>query len=85
MRRSSQTVKSRVAVKSAMGSSKGLHFPLYSPVGAPRKARGWNKEVDLPITGLIQDLKQRNLLDSTLIVWMGEFGRTPDRLADLRD
>jgi hypothetical protein len=43
------------------------------------------KEVDLPIAGLIQDLKQRNLLDSTLIVWMGEFGRTPDHPADLRD
>jgi hypothetical protein len=43
------------------------------------------QEVDLPIAGLIQDLKQRNLLDSTLIVWMGEFGRTPDHPADLRD
>ncbi len=42
-------------------------------------------EVDLPIAGLIKDLKQRNLLDSTLIVWMGEFGRTPDHPADLRD
>jgi uncharacterized protein (DUF1501 family) len=41
--------------------------------------------VDLPIAGLIRDLKQRNLLDSTLIVWMGEFGRTPDHPADLRD
>jgi uncharacterized protein (DUF1501 family) len=43
------------------------------------------KEVDLPIAGLLKDLKQRNLLDSTLIVWMGEFGRTPDHPADLRD
>lgn len=34
--------------------------------------------VDKPISGLIQDLKQRGLLDETLIVWMGEFGRTPD-------
>ncbi len=42
-------------------------------------------EVDRPIAGLIQDLKQRGLLDSTLIVWMGEFGRTPDHPADLRD
>jgi hypothetical protein len=32
---------------------------------------------DLPIAGLIQDLKQRGLLDSTLIVWGGEFGRQP--------
>ncbi len=43
------------------------------------------KEVDLPIAGLIKDLRRRNLLDSTLIVWMGEFGRTPDHPADLRD
>jgi hypothetical protein len=32
--------------------------------------------VDKPIAGLIQDLKRRSLLDSTLIVWCGEFGRT---------
>ncbi|MBI4606598.1 MAG: DUF1501 domain-containing protein [Planctomycetes bacterium] len=34
-------------------------------------------ETDLPIAGLIKDLKQRGLLDSTLIVWGGEFGRQP--------
>jgi hypothetical protein len=34
-------------------------------------------EVDLPIAGLIQDLKQRGLLDDTLVLWGGEFGRTP--------
>ena len=32
---------------------------------------------DKPIAGLIQDLKRRGLLDSTLIVWGGEFGRQP--------
>ncbi len=32
---------------------------------------------DRPIAGLIADLKQRGLLESTLIVWTGEFGRTP--------
>ncbi|MES2792652.1 MAG: DUF1501 domain-containing protein [Planctomycetota bacterium] len=32
---------------------------------------------DKPIAGLIQDLKQRGLLDQTLIVWGGEFGRQP--------
>jgi hypothetical protein len=35
------------------------------------------KEVDQPCAALIQDLKQRGLLDSTLIIWGGEFGRTP--------
>lgn len=34
--------------------------------------------VDQPIAALISDLKERGLLDSTLIVWCGEFGRTPD-------
>ncbi len=36
------------------------------------------RQVDQPIAALIADLKQRGLLDSTLIVWCGEFGRTPD-------
>jgi hypothetical protein len=35
------------------------------------------KESDQPIAGLIQDLKRRGLLDSTLVIWGGEFGRTP--------
>jgi len=33
--------------------------------------------VDQPITGLITDLKQRGLLEDTLVIWGGEFGRTP--------
>lgn len=33
--------------------------------------------VDQPIAGLIKDLKRRGLLDETLVVWTGEFGRTP--------
>jgi hypothetical protein len=35
------------------------------------------REVDRPIAGLLQDLKQRGLLDDTLVMWGGEFGRTP--------
>lgn len=34
-------------------------------------------ETDKPIAGLLKDLKQRGLLDSTLVVWGGEFGRQP--------
>lgn len=37
------------------------------------------KTMDQPIAALIKDLKQRGLLDSTLIIWGGEFGRTPFR------
>ena len=35
--------------------------------------------MDKPVAALINDLKQRGLLDETLIVWGGEFGRTPFR------
>jgi uncharacterized protein (DUF1501 family) len=35
------------------------------------------KQVDKPIAGLLADLKSRGLLDSTLVVWASEFGRTP--------
>jgi hypothetical protein len=35
------------------------------------------RQVDQPLAGLIRDLKSRGLWDSTLIVWAGEFGRTP--------
>lgn len=35
-------------------------------------------QVDQPIAGLLKDLKQRGLLEETLVVWCGEFGRSPD-------
>lgn len=35
------------------------------------------RQMDLPVAGLLKDLKQRGLLDETLVVWGGEFGRTP--------
>ncbi|MEM9185681.1 MAG: DUF1501 domain-containing protein [Planctomycetota bacterium] len=34
-------------------------------------------QIDRPMAALIRDLKSRGLLDDTLVVWMGEFGRTP--------
>jgi hypothetical protein len=41
---------------------------------------GYNAQMaDQPIAALIKDLKQRGLLDETLVVWGGEFGRTPMR------
>jgi hypothetical protein len=36
-----------------------------------------SRAVDRPIAGLLQDLKGRGLLDHTLVLWAGEFGRTP--------
>jgi len=41
------------------------------------------KEVDRPCAALITDLKRRGLLDDTLVVWGGEFGRTP--MGEVRD
>ncbi len=35
------------------------------------------KEIDQPCVALVQDLKQRGLLDNTIVLWGGEFGRTP--------
>ena len=33
--------------------------------------------MDKPVAGLLTDLRQRGLLDDTLVIWGGEFGRTP--------
>ncbi len=41
------------------------------------------REIDQPTAALIRDLKQRGLLDNTLIIWGGEFGRTP--MGEVRD
>ena len=49
-----------------MGSS--LYLPKYLP--------GQCRDVDQPTAGLIKDLKQRGLLEDTLVVMVGEFGRT---------
>ena len=42
------------------------------PEGLPKRC----KETDQPSAALVQDLKQRGMLDDTLVVWGGEFGRT---------
>jgi hypothetical protein len=48
--------------------------------------RGLCRSTDLPVSGLLTDLKQRGLLEDTLVVWTGEFGRTPfSEGADGRD
>lgn len=41
------------------------------------QTRNCCQQTDLPVSGLLTDLHQRGLLDSTLIFWGGEFGRTP--------
>jgi hypothetical protein len=53
--------------------SHGTDADLAIDIGLINKIRS----VDKPMTALILDLKQRGLLDETLVVWGGEFGRTP--------
>jgi hypothetical protein len=42
-------------------------------------------QVDLPIAGLLKDLKQRGMLNDTVVVWGTEFGRSPGAQGDGRD
>ncbi|MGB1129380.1 MAG: DUF1501 domain-containing protein [Haloferula sp.] len=44
--------------------------------GLPKALRGQCRDTDQASAGLLMDLKQRGLLDDTLVVWGGEFGRT---------
>jgi hypothetical protein len=64
----------------------GVRFvQVFPPVGQPWDAhadtKGENEKIcavtDLPVAGFIRDLKARGLLDSTLVLWTGEFGRLP--------
>ena len=43
------------------------------------------RDTDQPSYGLVQDLKQRGLLEDTLVIWGGEFGRTPFIQGDLNN
>ncbi len=65
---------------------RGVRFvELYSGSGSGWDAHNdiegnhskWCKSSDQPIAGLLTDLKARGLLEDTLVVWGGEFGRTP--------
>jgi hypothetical protein len=53
--------------------SHGTDESLAIDIGLRNKCR----ETDRPVTALLLDLKQRGLLEETLVVWAGEFGRTP--------
>jgi len=43
----------------------------------PNRIKTLSQQLDTPMAALIKDLKDRGLLDSTLVIWMGEFGRSP--------
>src|SRR5207247_74306 len=64
-----------------------LETPLTNPdlqphIDAHKNHLKNEQETHKPIAAFIKALKQRGLLDTTLLVWMGEFGRTPDTPAD---
>ena len=69
---------------------KGVRFVVVVSGGGPGN-RQWDAHQDIeenhqrmaartdrPVAGLLQDLKRRGLLDSTLVLWGGEFGRSPE-------
>jgi hypothetical protein len=64
---------------------RGVRFVQIFMAGQPWDTHGNNaamtrsccEQTDLPIDGLLTDLKRRGLLESTLVLWGGEFGRTP--------
>jgi hypothetical protein len=47
--------------------------------GAATPVKRLSEQIDAPWAAMIADLKERGLLDSTLVIWMGEFGRSPGR------
>src|SRR4029079_18298397 len=64
---------------------RGVRFVQIFMSGQPWDTHGNNmagtrsccEQTDLPVAGLLTDLAQRGLLESTLVQWGGEFGRTP--------
>ncbi len=63
-------VGARSAVRAVVSPGWDNHGSL--PTNIPKQA----KDIDQPQAALIQDLKRRGMLDDTLVVWGGEFGRT---------
>ena len=69
---------------------KGVRFVVCVSGGGPGNCSGtptrtsrrttcaWRRRTDRPVAGLLKDLKRRGLLDSTLVLWGGEFGRSPE-------
>ena len=70
-------------------SQRGVRFVQLFHMGwdqhqaLPQKIRGQSWDTDQASAGLITDLKQRGLLDETLVIWGGEFGRTAYCQGDL--
>jgi membrane-anchored protein YejM (alkaline phosphatase superfamily) len=68
---------SAACVSSSSITAAGTRTAPHSARTSSRSCRTCAAQTDRPIYGLLTDLKQRGLLDDTLVVWGGEFGRTP--------
>ena len=51
--------------------------PWDTHTGHDQKVRKLARDIDRPMAALLTDLKRRGMLDETLVIWGGEFGRTP--------
>ena len=69
--RSRRPVSFRSTTATTRPTPRGINIPTCRNTSSTRAA------VDKPISGLLQDLKQRGLLEDTIVWWSGEFGRTP--------
>ncbi len=76
----------QLLASAAIGRERGVRYvQLYhgtgskwdSHAGIEKSHASLCKSMDKPVAGLLKDLKQRGLLDETLVIWGGEFGRTP--------
>jgi hypothetical protein len=69
--------RARRAVRADLLRRHGERAELGRPHDIEKQPRGFAGETDQPIAALLADLKQRGLLDETLVIWGGEFGRLP--------
>jgi uncharacterized protein (DUF1501 family) len=72
-----QCLQARRLVERGVRFVELFHGDWDTHAGQKGRLAALTKEVDQPIAALIADLKQRGLLDQTLVVWGAEFGRTP--------
>ncbi|MBU6179444.1 MAG: DUF1501 domain-containing protein [Verrucomicrobia bacterium] len=72
-----QCLQARRLVERGVRFVELFHGDWDTHAGQKGRLAALTKEVDQPIAALIADLKQRGLLDETLVVWGAEFGRTP--------
>lgn len=66
-----------VMVNDADERGDAFRWDTHNPDGVPKALKRNLPETDVALSALLEDLRQRGLLETTLVVWMGEMGRTP--------